>query len=816
MKKAVCPILLVGLIFPSFGQQASALFSCNTPAIRGIVVNEENTPLPYATVKLWINSIENEATVCDSNGHFLINMPQEINGSILLGAYYLKSQSEKFSVFDKRENIVLVVIDRDNLLSGITVTAQKTLLQRKADRFVFTPKKELTKGATALDLMRHAPIVQFDNRSETFSIIGKPGTIVYLNNKKSDIPNDMLIQMLRSLPASDIKSVEIITNPGSEYGANITSGIINIILKKELYEGWMGNLAVQMVQSAYNTTILNGAVSYRRKQLTVQVMPFLNRSYNYYTTSNTLCYVDNTREQQQKEYFRRYTVYGGGLNADYEINKHSIISLKSWNSVVYGKSTDQVNTEYGTTSPDKVESLLSSDLKGNDHYSYNFGNINYRWDPTSKNSLYVDLNIDYNHFIQKRENNGSFQYLNASGDTLPYPFHYSSHLPQRFNNLSAKAELGLRLNKKYQLTFGGQISTTKVDNNLTYYNKSNNTTTIDSTIFNHFTYNERYGGIFANLTGQITQKLQAALGFRLEGTTYVPAIVNKNIQMDSSYLKLYPSFGIAYAPDPKYQLGYSYSRKITRPNIETLFPGRTYNTPGYFIENNPFLQPSIINNHELSLLMKNKYSFVLSYTSARNRYAQFVTSASENNASLMKQTYLNYGTEEGLNLMFNGSWSLFKGFWEIHFTPALSYNHYNGTVEDRAVEVKNWSATVVYDNYLYLSRKKGWTGFVTFKYNTPSRGISGTLLNTTTSLDLELKKVYQHFSFYLIASDVYRGSSFIRSKRYASPTLIVNNLDIDNYTKSLVFKIRYNFGNGQVKTIKDRHTANEEIKNRAN
>src|SRR6185312_15797774 len=101
------------------------------------------------------------------------------------------------------------------------------------------------------------------------------------------------------------------------------------MLKRELYEGWIGNFSIQTVQSAYNTITLNGAVSYRKKKLTVQLMPFINRSYNYYTSDNLLSYLDNTKERQQKDHFRRYTVYGGGLNVDYEINKHSMISFKS-------------------------------------------------------------------------------------------------------------------------------------------------------------------------------------------------------------------------------------------------------------------------------------------------------------------------------------------------------------------------------------------------------------------------------------------------------------------------------------------------------
>jgi hypothetical protein len=281
------------------------------------------------------------------------------------------------------------------------------------------------------------------------------------------------------------------------------------------------------------------------------------------------------------------------------------------------------------------------------------------------------------------------------------------------------------------------------------------------------------------------------------------------------YTNVFPSFGLGYAPVPKHQFGYSLSRTIARPSIELLFPGRTYNNPDYFIENNPFLQPSLMYNNELSYVYNNKYTLTVSWMSAKNRYAHFVIPVEESNSSKLKETFLNYGSVNSLSLVLNGNKSLLKGFWEVYVTASYNYGRYSGNVARQSIDVRNNTFNLYYDNYIYLSKKEKLTGFVTFKYNGSSKDINGSTLNATTALDLELKKVYKKFSLYVIASDVYNGSSIIKTNQYATYLLTRNYAVSNTFNRSLLLKVRYNFGNNQLKANKNRNTANQEIKNRA-
>ena len=805
-------ILQLGLAYGQTKQQSPT----TQLDITGSVSTIKNVKLPYATVRLLRDTVVLAATSCDSSGKFEFHPSAIKDSGLSVKAYYLKLSSNPVRITSGKAVINLVINDNTHQLAEVTITSDKPIITRKADRYIFIPNKSLTEGSSALDLLRHAPMINYDERSEEISIINKPGTIVYINNKKTTIPKEMLLQMLRSLPASDIKNVEVITNPGSEYSANTTGGIININLRRQSYEGWLGNLALQSVQSNYNTTMLNGSVSYRKGKLAVQLIPFLNSSYNYYTRDNLLAYTNGLTEKINTDHFRRYNVVGGGLNADYDINDRNFISVKTWSTNVYGNSTTNALTHYSTVGHSRIDSVLSSPASGTDFYRYSFANLNYHYNVDTAHNAYLDFNLDFNHFSQRQNNDGSFQTLDNNTGELKTTGQYQNNLPQNFNNLSERVEFGETLSASLKLSAGLQYSNTRVENDLKYYNLYGSAYSLDNALSNDYAYSEKYWAGFVSFNKDFSKQWNASLGLRAEGTNYLTEVKNSGIRKDSVYTNLFPSLAVGFSPDAKNQFGYSLSRKIIRPNIELLFPGRTYTSANYFTENNPFLQPSLFYNHDLSYTYNSKYSADLSYSVADNSYSSFVIPVEEDNTAKLKETYLNYGSAKNLSLVLNASQSFFKDFWEVYLTPYLNYARYRGEVSGSNIDIESYNFNLVYDNYFFLSRKAKWTAFLTFKYNGRNKDISGSVLNATTSLDFELKKVYKKLSFYLIATDLFNGSSVIKNNQYANYLLVQNYSATNSYNRSVLLKVRYSFGNNQLKGNKDRNTANQEIRNRAN
>jgi iron complex outermembrane receptor protein len=196
--------------------------------IWGIVVDINGNSIPFATVKLALKNDHRLLTICDSSGKYAFFINNSLDSVSFLQAFYLKFSSEKEEITLGNRYLKIIILDTATQLKEVDIHSDEPLLTRKADRFVFVPGTNLSKGANILDVIRHTPLIDFNDKSDQFSIINRSETEVYINNKKTKIPKEMLLEMLRSLPASDIKNIEIITNPGAEYSANTLGGVINI------------------------------------------------------------------------------------------------------------------------------------------------------------------------------------------------------------------------------------------------------------------------------------------------------------------------------------------------------------------------------------------------------------------------------------------------------------------------------------------------------------------------------------------------------------------------------------------------------------
>lgn len=782
--------------------------------VNGIVINNSHQALPYSTVRLMNKNNVLSITSSDSTGRFSIFFSGKSDSNTYIVADYITHNSKPVFFIHGVENLEIIIDTTYNILKEVRIEGNDTQLSRQGDRYIFVPGKELVKGANVLDIMRHAPLIAYDDRSDAFSIINKSNTIVYINNIKSQIPAQMLQQMLRSLPASDIKSVEIITNPGSEYNASTQGGIININLKRQPYEGWLGNLMLQSQQSKYNTTILNGSINYRKNKLAIQIIPFFNRSYNYYTENDQLAYTDGTNQQNAISHFRRYSVVGGGVNLDYEVSNDGYLSFKYWRTNVYGNSKNTAQSQFSTLAQQGTDALIAAPYNGNDFYTYNFGNVNYHQNIGKKKDSYIDVNLDYNHFFQKRDITGSFQTINLDNGSVQGQNDYYNHLPQDFNNFSASIDYVKPLPGNFKLLTGVQYSNTNVSSDLSYYTIENGLRVLTDSLSKDYYYKETYGAGYISVNKSFSNKFYASVGIRLENTSYSTIIRNTSLKSDSSYWNLFPSASLSYSPNPNNHFSYSLSRKIVRPNIELLFPGRIYNGPNDYTENNPFLQPSTFLGNEFTYLLNQKYSLSLNYAVAHNSFSQFIIPVRNNQTNSIKTTYSNYGSVNNLSIVFYMSHTMIKKIWDMYLTPYFNYGHYQGIVESSNLDVTNKNFNVTLDNAWYLS--KDLTGYLTFKYFGRSRDISQEVLNASTTLNITLKKTIKKFTLMLIVNDLYNGSSLIKTNHFSNYLLSQDYSAIDRYRRSAMLQLRYSFGNTQLKGNKGRKTANEDIKNRAN
>jgi len=143
-------------------------------------------------------------------------------------------------------------------LEAVQVTADQPTMMVGIDRKVFDVEKNtITTGGSALDVLRQIPILQVDVDGN-ISLRGSENVTIFINGKNTGISGQNLTQVLKSMPASSIKNVELITNPSAKYDAAGTSGIVNIVTKKGITPGKFGSATI----SVGNNNKYNASVSY--------------------------------------------------------------------------------------------------------------------------------------------------------------------------------------------------------------------------------------------------------------------------------------------------------------------------------------------------------------------------------------------------------------------------------------------------------------------------------------------------------------------------------------------------------------------------
>ena len=255
---ALCTALLLSIQ----GVQANTINEVfKDGQITGTVIDDAlDAPLPY--VNIVVNKSDGTLLtggITDDNGKFKVDKIPEGTYTAVIQFIGFKKESRPFTITRKDSKINLGEIrlyEEATGLDEVTVVAEVSTIQQKVDRKVINVGKDLTtSGPTASDIMNNLPSVNVDQQTGDISLRGNQNVQVMVDGKLSNIP---AAQLLRQIPSTSIKQIELITNPSAKYNPEGMSGIIHIILHKNINIGFNGNLNVGLAyqdEPKFNSSI---------------------------------------------------------------------------------------------------------------------------------------------------------------------------------------------------------------------------------------------------------------------------------------------------------------------------------------------------------------------------------------------------------------------------------------------------------------------------------------------------------------------------------------------------------------------------------
>lgn len=567
--------------------------------------------LEYATITLYdakTNKTLN-GTTTDSLGYFnLTGVDAGVYTISFESIGYTKKIVNNFQVKESRipQNIGIISLHKnDNTLKDVVVTSQTKLVENKIDKLVYNAENDLTsQGGVATDILKKVPQVSVDVDGNV-ELAGSSDIRFLINGKPSTAFGSNIADVLQSIPASEIKSIEVITNPGAKYDAQGLGGIINIILKKSRVNGINGN-----VSASVGTRLENGSLNLTMRHGNFGLNAFasgnerlLSKTPNslYRTTTDSLAKQYVILIQQSEPETKRYGMESG-IGFDWTVKKYNSFS-GSINYNDYGNSGSGIINQQQQVMLFDDNAILS-----NIQSLSNFGNKN--------SSAYTNADLDYKRTFATEDQSLEIDVSTSWGNNKFKANNYQTLLPQdsvfygiNNNNYGKENETEIEIDytqplpKNMSFDAGADLTFDDITSNSNVYalQTDNKEYLYDSLISNRLSYHQQVYALYAEISLPIKHLFDVKFGSRYERTEINSYYSNAAQQAPTpGYNTLVPSAYILRHLTENQTLKLSYTKRIERPEYDDLNPFINTTDPKNVSAGNPYLKPEIGNRIELA------------------------------------------------------------------------------------------------------------------------------------------------------------------------------------------------------------------------
>jgi hypothetical protein len=249
MKTPLFILLLLGCSIATLAQEGNPSGDGKFKITGRVIDSLSHQPIQYATISLFKQKDPKPSGggMTTAKGTFTLDLLTPGNYTLTVDIIgYSQLTIGPLALDGKKPLLALndiAVGKKASEMQAVTVTATRGLVENKIDKMVYNVEKDVTSlGGVATDVLKKVPMVSVDVDGNV-DIMGNSNILFLINGKPSSIFGNNLADALQSIPASQIKSIEVITSPGAKYDAEGTGGIINIILKNNRLNGINGNLS---------------------------------------------------------------------------------------------------------------------------------------------------------------------------------------------------------------------------------------------------------------------------------------------------------------------------------------------------------------------------------------------------------------------------------------------------------------------------------------------------------------------------------------------------------------------------------------------
>ncbi|WP_207422170.1 outer membrane beta-barrel family protein [Desertivirga brevis] len=795
LKQEISTLLLCLAFLTGFSQETK------TYSIKGTVTDSVvGKGLDFVTVALkTLDGNPVRSAISSGNGDFSI-------AKVPTGKYRLSLINVGYKTWFKDIELVgdaqvlnlgrLVISPLSGQLKEVTITGDRPLIKQEVDRIAYDVQADPeNKVNTVLEMLRKVPLVTID-ADDNIQVKGSGSFRVLINGRPSSLVARSPKDVFKSMPASNIQKIEVITTPPAKYDGEGLAGIINIITNKKVDQGYNGS-----VTTRYNFPYGPGS----NVQLTVKGKKLGISSYvggnlrdlgaTSFALARTTLGENSTSLIMNGSRANQGSYMYSNAELSYEIDTLNLVTAELGYNYGDGRNNNsQFMNEYLVGSNSRTSGYNISNPSSYDWNGYDLG-LNYQLGfKRNKEQLFTG-----SYKINSGKDNNSNNFF--AYDRFQYDWNLHPNYGQKNN--SGTNEQTIQTDyvhpfKKLNVEGGMKLILRNNFSEFEYGTYAGDTKeslyTVDNSRSNNFNYDQNVYSFYNSYHLKLKDWAIKG-GLRLERTVVDAYFESVNTPLNTDYNNFIPSLSIQKKFKKSSSVNLGYTQRIQRPNIWELNPFEEQLNDKFIRSGNKDLEPVLNHNFDLnySWFKKGSLNLGLSYSFANNTI-QYVNRVEGN---VGRATYENIGKNKNFGFNVNTNQQITKAF-NINLNGRLSYVLMDGVIDGVNMQNEGMQGNIY--TYLGYKFKNDWRAGVNAGFYSAwitLQGQSNPYYYTSASLSKEFYKKKASVS----ASVNNPFQKFRNWTNETSSLQFIQSETFQNFYRTFALSLNYKFGklNGAIK-----------------
>lgn len=765
-------------------------------SVSGKVIDVDKQPISFANVLLLrqIDSSFVAGTSTDDKGLFEFrNISKE---QYLINISFIGYKTTSLTV-DLIENITLdeIVLQEDaEALSEVNITYKRPTVQKLPDRLTFNIANSPLVEGNILQVLKSTPgVLVMDGNI----MVKSSSPTVYINNRKVQLTNRELSQLLENSSANSVKSIEVITNPSARYDAD--SGVVlNIVMAKNLVTGYRGDVFNNFTQGVFPRYNFGTGHFFKTKKINI------NLNYSY--TGNKIdrrnddfvnfLDANNTIEEQWRSLIDRTTWsenHNINLNFDYYLTEKTTLSLTSTASLMpYFKYKINNNTSIRDNVNNFLGGFTANNLSRDDRF-----NIGTDLDlkHNFENDAQLTINAHYTNYDYSRNQNVFSEFFDAN-NTFERASEFRTLANQNTEIISSQIDYELPLSETASFETGIKFSNVQTNSDLAQFDRDLSTgdEILNTQNSDDFDYDEKVYAAYANYS-KSWENWSLNLGLRVEQTNIEGISDFGNTTNTQDYFEWFPNYSIQYDASENFSIYTNYKRSLQRPSYTNLNPFRFFLNENYEVTGNPNLQPAFKNHFVVGANLFNLFTVEAYYIRYDGNIVELPRQDNTTNIISFVPVNLDETVDFGFDFLtyFNVT-----DRWSIYFVNSIFNMRESTNFGDGFVDINQWSNyTVLSNDFTFLKDDSLSVNFAVSLITTDLQNLMIIDERLMSSLSFSKTLFKKKAILSLTLEDLFNYQNFDARTQYLNQ--FNRNFTITD-SRTITLGFRYKFGNTGLQT----------------